>query len=143
MTAHPGGARAQTYDVLIVGAGFGGLAMLHKARQLGLRALVLERAGEVGGVWTWNRYPGARCDVESMQYSYSFDEALQQEWRWSERFAAQPEILAYAAHVAQRFELMPHIRLNTQSRVMVGIPVVVRARPAACLPGPLAKMPTL
>ena len=114
MTAQPGGARAQPYDVLIVGAGFGGLAMLHKARQLGLRALVLERAGEVGGVWTWNRYPGARCDVESMQYSYSFDEALQQEWRWSERFAAQPEILAYAAHVAQRFELMPQIRLNTQ-----------------------------
>ena len=113
MTAQPGGARAQTYDVLIVGAGFGGLALLHKARQLGLRALVLERAGEVGGVWTWNRYPGARCDVESMQYSYSFDEALQQEWRWSERFAAQPEILAYAAHVAQRFELMPQIRLNT------------------------------
>ena len=105
---------AQLYDLLIVGAGFGGLCMLHKARQLGLRALVIERAGDVGGVWTWNRYPGARCDVESMQYSYSFNEALQQEWRWSERFAAQPEILAYAAHVAERFGLRPHIRLNTQ-----------------------------
>ncbi len=114
MTLPPSGACAQRCDVLIVGAGFGGLCMLYKARQLGLRALVIERAGQVGGVWTWNRYPGARCDVESMQYSYSFDEALQQEWRWSERFAAQPEILAYAAHVAERFSLHPHIRLNTQ-----------------------------
>ncbi len=114
MSPSSSGTRAEPYDVLIVGAGFGGLCMLHKARQLGLRALVIERAGEVGGVWTWNRYPGARCDVESMQYSYSFSEALQQEWRWSERFAAQPEILAYAAHVADRFGLRPHIRLNTQ-----------------------------
>jgi cyclohexanone monooxygenase len=107
---------ASALDLLIVGAGFGGLYMLHHARQLGLRARVLERAGEVGGVWTWNRYPGARCDVESMQYSFGFDEALQQEWRWSERFAGQAEILAYAQHVAQRFGLRPHIRLNTAVR---------------------------
>ncbi len=100
-------------DVLIVGAGFGGLYMLHRARQLGFTALVLETGSDVGGVWHWNRYPGARCDVESMQYSYSFDEALQQEWAWSERFAPQPQIHAYAQHVAQRFELKRDIRFNT------------------------------
>ena len=110
----PGGdAAPATYDVLIVGAGFGGLYMLHRARQLGLSALAVDKAGDVGGVWYWNRYPGARCDVESMQYSYSFDEALQQEWKWGERFAAQPQIMAYAAHVAERFDLRRHIRFNT------------------------------
>ncbi|MDE2396134.1 MAG: NAD(P)/FAD-dependent oxidoreductase [Burkholderiales bacterium] len=107
MTSEPG------FDLLIVGAGFGGLYMLHRARRLGLRALVIDKAGDVGGVWYYNRYPGARCDVESMQYSYSFDEALQQDWKWSERFAAQPEILAYARHVAERFDLRRDIRLNT------------------------------
>ncbi len=99
-------------DLVIVGAGFAGLYMLLRARQLGLRARVLERGGDVGGVWYWNRYPGARCDVESMQYSYSFDAALQQEWRWSERFAPQPEILAYARHVADRFDLRCAIDFN-------------------------------
>ncbi len=100
-------------DVLIVGAGFGGLYMLHRARQLGFTALALETGSDVGGVWHWNRYPGARCDVESMQYSYSFDEALQQEWAWNERFAPQPQIHAYARHVAQRFDLKRDIRFNT------------------------------
>ena len=100
-------------DVLIVGAGFGGLYMLHRARALGLSVLAVERGAGVGGVWYWNRYPGARCDVESMQYSFGFDEALQQEWRWGERFAAQPEILAYAAHVADRFDLRRSIRFDT------------------------------
>ncbi len=116
MTTQAAGSDASEpdqWDLLIVGAGFGGLYMLHKARQLGLRALALDRAGDVGGVWYWNRYPGARCDVESMQYSFGFDEALQQEWRWGERFAGQPEILAYAQHVADRFQLRPHIRLGT------------------------------
>ena len=108
----PPGAAA-VCDVFIVGAGFGGLYMLHRARSLGLSVLAVERGHDVGGVWYWNRYPGARCDVESMQYSFGFDEALQQEWRWGERFAAQPEILAYAAHVAQRFDLRRSIRFGT------------------------------
>ena len=102
-----------TADVVIVGAGFGGMYMLHKTRALGLKAIVLERATGVGGTWYWNRYPGARCDVESMQYSYSFDPALQQEWNWSERFASQPEILSYANHVADRLDLRRDIRFET------------------------------
>src|SRR5688572_14402926 len=101
-------------DVLIVGAGFAGMYMLHRARRLGLAAQVFEAASGVGGTWYWNRYPGARCDVESMEYSYQFDEALQQEWRWSERFATQPEILRYANHVADRFDLRKDIRFDTR-----------------------------
>jgi cyclohexanone monooxygenase len=101
------------FDVVIVGAGFAGLYMLHRVRALGLTVCAVEKATDVGGVWFWNRYPGARCDVESMEYSYSFSEALQQEWHWSERFAAQPEILAYASHVADRFDLRQDIRFAT------------------------------
>src|SRR6478752_6123036 len=100
----------QTYDVVVVGAGFAGMYMLHRLRGLGLSVRVYEQGGDVGGTWYWNRYPGARCDVESMQYSYSFSEELQQEWDWSERYAPQPEILAYANHVADRFDLRPDIR---------------------------------
>ncbi|HWT08714.1 MAG TPA: NAD(P)/FAD-dependent oxidoreductase [Roseomonas sp.] len=101
-------------DVAIVGAGFAGMYMLHRLRGLGLSALVLEAADDVGGTWYWNRYPGARCDVESMQYSFSFDEALQQDWHWSERYAPQPEILRYAQHVADRFDLRRDIRFETR-----------------------------
>jgi cyclohexanone monooxygenase len=101
-------------DVVIVGAGFAGLYMLHRARQLGLRARVFEAGGGVGGTWYWNRYPGARCDVESMEYSYGFDEDLQQEWEWTERYASQPEILRYAEHVAERFELHEDITFDTR-----------------------------
>ena len=101
------------FDAVVVGAGFAGLYMIHKLAGIGLHVLGLERGEDVGGVWYWNRYPGARCDVESMQYSYSFDPDLEQDWRWSERFAAQPEILAYAAHVAERFDLRRHIRFGT------------------------------
>lgn len=108
------GQSARSYDVVIVGAGFAGLYMLCKARTLGLRARVFEAGSGVGGTWYWNRYPGARCDVESVQYSYSFDEALQAEWRWTERYAAQPEILRYAEHVAQRFGLYRDITLSTR-----------------------------
>lgn len=104
----------QPLELLIVGAGFGGLYMLHRARLSGLRAEVLEMADGVGGTWYWNRYPGARCDIESLEYSYSFDEALQQEWRWSERFAPQPEILRYANHVADRFDLRRDIRFGAR-----------------------------
>jgi cyclohexanone monooxygenase len=102
-----------TYDVVVVGAGFAGLYMLHRLRGLGLKVRVYEQGGDVGGTWYWNRYPGARCDVESMQYSYSFSDELQQEWDWSERYAPQAEILNYARHVAERFDLRKDIRFNT------------------------------
>src|SRR5262245_2994604 len=88
--------------------------MLHKARQGGLRARVLEAGSGVGGTWYWNRYPGARCDVESMEYSYSFDHDLEQEWEWSERYATQPEILRYLDHVADRFDLRRDITFDTR-----------------------------
>ena len=101
------------FDVIVVGAGFSGLYLLYRLRKLGLSARALERADDVGGTWWWNRYPGARCDVESMQYSYSFSEELQQEWEWSELFSAQPEILDYARHVADRFDLRRDIQFDT------------------------------
>src|SRR5215831_8113084 len=99
---------------VIVGAGFAGLYMLHRLRQLGLSARVFEAGDGVGGTWYWNRYPGARCDVESMDYSYSFSDALQQEWKWSQRYASQPEILRYIDHVADRFELHRDVQLSTR-----------------------------
>ena len=102
------------YDAVIVGSGFAGMYMLHKFNGLGLRSVVLEEASDVGGTWYWNRYPGARCDVESMEYSYSFSEELQQEWEWSYRYSTQPEILQYAGHVADRFSLRKHIRFNSR-----------------------------
>src|ERR1700716_3106207 len=105
---------ADAYDVVVVGAGFAGMYMLHRLRGQGLSVRVYEQGGDVGGTWYWNRYPGARCDVESMQYSYSFSEELQQEWDWSERYAPQPEILKYANHVADRFKLRGDIQLNTR-----------------------------
>jgi cyclohexanone monooxygenase len=102
------------YDAVVVGAGFAGMYMLHRLRELGLRAVVLEAGSGVGGTWYWNRYPGARCDVESMQYSYQFSDTLQQEWEWTERYAAQPEILRYANHVAERFDLRRDMRFDTR-----------------------------
>jgi cyclohexanone monooxygenase len=102
------------FDAVIVGAGLAGLYMLHRLRGLGLSARVYEAGSGIGGTWYWNRYPGARCDVESMDYSYSFSEELQQEWRWSERYAAQPEILAYINHVAERFDLRRDVELDTR-----------------------------
>jgi cyclohexanone monooxygenase len=107
-------AGPESHDVVVVGAGFAGMYMLHRLRGLGLAVRVYEQGGDVGGTWYWNRYPGARCDVESMQYSYSFSDELQQEWNWSERYAPQPEILKYANHVADRFKLRPDIQLNTR-----------------------------
>ena len=104
----------ETVDVVVVGAGFAGLYALYRLRQLGLSARGFEAGSDVGGVWYWNRYPGARCDVESMQYSYSFSEELQQEWRWTERFAPQAEILAYLQHVAARFDLRRDISFETR-----------------------------
>jgi cyclohexanone monooxygenase len=107
-------ADTEAYDVVVVGAGFAGMYMLHRLRGLGLSVRVYEQGGDVGGTWYWNRYPGARCDVESMQYSYSFSDELQQQWNWSERYAPQSEILQYANHVADRFKLRPDIQLNTR-----------------------------
>ena len=101
------------YDVAIVGAGFAGLYMLHRLRSAGVKTRVFEQAGDVGGTWYWNRYPGARCDIESMQYAYSFSPELEQEWVWTERYATQPEILRYANHVADRFDLRRNIQFNT------------------------------
>ena len=100
-------------DLLIAGAGFAGLYMLHKARKQGLSAQVIEAGGGVGGTWYFNRYPGARVDIQSMEYSFGFSEELQQEWRWSERYAGQPELLRYANHVADRFNLRDGILLKT------------------------------
>ena len=100
-------------DVAIVGAGFAGMYMLYRARQAGFTARVFERGGGVGGTWYWNRYPGARCDVPSLEYSYQFSDELQQEWEWSEKYATQPEILRYAEHVADRFDLRRDISFNT------------------------------
>jgi cation diffusion facilitator CzcD-associated flavoprotein CzcO len=101
-------------DVVIIGAGFSGLYMLHRLRGLGFAARIIEAASGVGGTWYWNRYPGARCDVESMQYSYQFSDELQQEWEWSERYTTQPEILRYANHVADRFDLFRDIEFDTR-----------------------------
>ena len=103
------------FDAVIVGAGFAGLYSLHRLRSMGLTARVFEIGSGVGGTWFWNRYPGARCDVESMEYSYQFDDALQQEWEWTERYATQPEILRYLNHVADRFDLRRDIMLRHPS----------------------------
>jgi len=101
-------------DAVVIGAGFGGLYMLHKLRELGVTAQGFEAGDGVGGTWYWNRYPGARCDVPSLFYSYTWSEELQKEWRWTEKYAAQPEILAYANHVADRFDLRRMIAFETR-----------------------------
>ena len=111
---HPPPAEPSTLDVAVVGAGFAGLYALHRLRGMGFTVRVFEAADDVGGVWYWNRYPGARCDVESLQYSYSFSDPLQQEWQWSERYAPQAEILRYINHVADRFDLRRDIRLGAR-----------------------------
>ena len=101
-------------DAIVIGAGFAGLYAAHRCLSQGLTVLGIEAAPSVGGTWYWNRYPGARCDVESVDYSYSFDEELQSDWTWTERFAAQPEILAYLDHVADRFDLRRHYQFDTE-----------------------------
>ena len=101
-------------DVAIVGAGFSGLYMLHRLRGRGLRVRVFEQGADVGGTWYWNRYPGARCDIESVDYCYSFSPELLADWTWTERYAAQPEILRYLQHVADRFGLRPDIQFGTR-----------------------------
>lgn len=107
-------AASEKFDVVVVGAGFAGLYALHHLRKLGFSVRVFETGDDVGGTWYWNRYPGARCDVNSLEYSYQFSEELQQQWNWSEKYAPQPEILQYARHVAERFDLRKDIRFNTR-----------------------------
>jgi len=104
----------QRYDVIVVGAGMAGLYLLHKLRQSGFSAVALESGDDVGGTWYWNRYPGARCDIESLDYSYSFDPELEKAWTWSERYATQPEILRYLQFVADRYDLRRDIRFSTK-----------------------------
>lgn len=106
--------RHDDYDAVVVGAGWAGLYMLHSLRKLGLDVILIEAGASVGGTWYWNRYPGARCDIPSLSYSYSFDSDLEQEWFWTERFAGQAEIQRYAEHVAERFRLWPFIRFETR-----------------------------
>ncbi len=106
--------KGDRFDAVVIGAGFAGLYMLVRLRQLGLTARLYEAGSGVGGTWYWNRYPGARCDVESMQYSYSFSEELQQEWQWTERYPKQEEILRYINHVADRFDLRRDIQVHTR-----------------------------
>jgi cation diffusion facilitator CzcD-associated flavoprotein CzcO/acetyl esterase/lipase len=101
-------------DVAVVGAGFSGLYLLHRLRQHGYSARVFDAAGDVGGTWYWNRYPGARCDVPTTDYAFSFDPELEREWTWSEKYATQPEILAYLGHIADRYDLRRDIQFSTR-----------------------------
>ena len=108
------GANTPDLDVVVVGAGMAGLYLLYRLRSMGLSAIALEAADDVGGTWYWNRYPGARCDVQSVDYSYSFDPELQDEWEWSEKYATQPEILRYLQYVADKHDLRRDVRFSTR-----------------------------
>ena len=104
----------QQVDVAVVGAGFAGLYLLHRLRKAGFSAVVIEEAGDVGGTWYWNRYPGARCDIQTIDYSYTFDPELDRAWTWSEKYATQPEILRYFGFVTERYDLRRDIRFRTK-----------------------------
>ena len=108
------GSSPRRLDVAIVGGGLAGLYAIHRLRKMGLSVRAYEQGSGIGGTWFWNRYPGARCDVESLEYSYSFSEELQQEWKWPERYGTQPEILKYINHVADRFDLRRDVQLDTR-----------------------------
>ncbi len=114
MTDSVSSERLPAYDVLVVGAGFAGLYALHRFKSSGHKVRVLEAGDDIGGTWFWNRYPGAQCDIESMQYSYSFSEEIQQEWNWTQFYAPQPEILRYINFVADKLNLRGDIQLNTR-----------------------------
>jgi cyclohexanone monooxygenase len=120
------------FDVIVVGAGYSGLYLLHRLRAQGRSVRVVEAADGVGGTWFWNRYPGARCDVESVEYGFSFSEELDREWRWNERYSAQPDILAYLNTVADKFDLRPDIQLNTTVTSATYDESSHRWRPGAC-----------
>jgi len=108
------GAATQQVDVAVVGAGFAGLYLLHRLRKAGFNSVLLEEAADVGGTWYWNRYPGARCDIQTIDYSYTFDPELERAWQWSEKYATQPEILRYLGFVADRYDLRRDIRFGTK-----------------------------
>ncbi|SHH40186.1 flavin-containing monooxygenase [Bradyrhizobium erythrophlei] len=108
------GAATQQVDVAVVGAGFAGLYLLHRLHNAGFNSVLLEEAGDVGGTWYWNRYPGARCDIQTIDYSYTFDPELESAWQWSEKYATQPEILRYLGFVADRYDLRRDIRFGTK-----------------------------
>ena len=109
-----------TFDAIVIGAGVAGLYALHRLRdRMGMKVKVLEAGGGVGGTWYWNRYPGCRCDVESLEYSYSFDRDLEQEWSWPERYGNQSEILSYVEHVAKRHDLYRDVQFNTRVKSAV------------------------
>jgi cation diffusion facilitator CzcD-associated flavoprotein CzcO len=100
-------------DAVVVGAGFSGLYLLHRLRQAGFSVKVFDSAGDVGGTWYWNRYPGARCDIPTTDYTYGFDPELEAAWTWSEKYATQPEILGYLRFVADRYDLRRDIEFST------------------------------
>src|SRR5579864_99021 len=108
------GDATQQVDVAVVGAGFAGLYLLYRLRKAGFSAVALDEADDVGGTWYWNRYPGARCDIQTIDYSYTFDPELERAWTWSEKYATQPEILRYLGFVADRYDLRRDIRFNTK-----------------------------
>ncbi|MEZ5849370.1 MAG: NAD(P)/FAD-dependent oxidoreductase [Hyphomicrobiaceae bacterium] len=114
MTQSPSAAAPTTLDVIIIGAGVAGLYAIHKLRQQGLKVRAYEQGDDVGGTWYWNRYPGCRCDVESLEYSFSFSPELDQDWKWPERYGNQGEILKYVQHVAERFDLRRDVQFNTR-----------------------------
>src|SRR3974390_2433692 len=105
---------AQQVDVAVIGTGFAGLYTLYRLRKAGFTAVGLDEADDVGGTWYWNRYPGARCDIQTIDYSYTFDPELEQAWTWSEKYATQPEILRYLGFVADRYDLRRDIRFATR-----------------------------
>ncbi|MEU8228356.1 NAD(P)/FAD-dependent oxidoreductase [Actinoplanes sp. NPDC048967] len=114
MSASEAPPTPRSVDAVVVGAGFSGMYLLHQLREQGLSVVVFEAGTDVGGTWYWNRYPGARVDVESLAYSYSFSPDLEQEYQWEERYPTQPEILKYARHVADRFDLRRDIVFRTR-----------------------------
>jgi len=111
---NPAGEDVRTVDMVVVGAGFAGLYQVQRAREEGLSVVGFEAGKDVGGTWYWNRYPGARCDIPSLLYAYTWSDDLRETWRWSEKYATQPEILDYARHVADRFDLRRHFRFETR-----------------------------
>src|ERR1043165_264178 len=113
MTTERGGT-TNDFDMVIVGAGFAGLHMLHRALKRGFSVRLYEAGSGVGGTWYWNRYPGARVDIESLEYSYSFSDEIEQEWEWSERYSPQPELVRYAEYVADKLDLKRDIQFDTR-----------------------------
>ena len=105
---------AEEFDAIVVGAGFSGIYMVHRLREMGLTVRAFEAAEGVGGTWFWNRYPGARCDCISMEYAYTFSPELIDEWEWTERYPAQPEILRYLNFAADRLDVKKHFRFRTR-----------------------------